>query len=365
MSKYIPAPRQLRQDPALEAALRSSSYRRAIAALRSRRDVDMGAADAVSTGSIFLQSELNKADTRLHMPMEGHTWFQAVPLTNGGGWVDTETAEFVAGGDTNVDGTGTGANDIGVVNFQRSQDVYPTFAWQRSVRIPLIESLKLAQANKSPNDILDKFIRLTWNKTMDQRVYLGPLNQKSGQTGLVNSTLVTAQAAPNGTQGTPSPSWNTKNPIDLVNDVNSMAKAVWAANGYDTRAIPNRFLIPATAWDRLLQPMYLNVAGTPQVSVYENVLKYIEENYYGRAFGVKPEFLAVPNWLETAGAGNTRRIMAYRFDDEYVNFGILQDLQRVGGPLSLQDGAFVATYVGNTGIVKFLAPTTALYYDQI
>jgi hypothetical protein len=354
-----------RKDPALEAALRSSSYRQSLMRLRSNQTVDMGAADAVSTGQIFLQSELNKADTRLHMPLEGHTWFRDVPLTSGGGWVDTETAEFVNGGSTNVDGTGTGANDIGVVNFSRSQDVYPTFAWQRSVRIPLIESLKLAQANKSPNDILDRFIRTDWNKTMDQRVYLGPLNQKAGQTGLVNSTLVTSQAAPNGSvSGTPG--WATKLPIDIFNDFNYCAETIWAACGYSLDSIPDRFAVPATAYPLLLQPMYLNVAGSPQVSVYDNILQYIKKNYFGLSInGKEPDIYPVPNWMETVGAANSRRLMAYRFDDNFLNFGVLQDLQRLGGPLSLQDGAFVATYIGNTGIVKFLGPQTALYLDKI
>lgn len=364
IQRYYHNPRSQQMDPQLQAALRSSAYMRNIMQLRS--GADLGGADAVSTGQIFVQSELNKADTRLHMPMEGHTWFRDVPLTNGGGWVDTETAEFVNGGDTNIDGTGTGANDIGVVNFTRSQDAYPTFAWQRSIRIPLIESLKLAQANKSPNDILDRFIRTTWNKTMDQRVYLGPLNQKSGQTGLVNNTQVTAQTAPNGTQPTPGPSWNTKLPIDIVNDFQFCAETIWAANGYDLNSLPDRFGIPATAYPKLLQPMYLNVAGTNQVSVYENVLQYIKANYFGLSINGKvPEIFPIPNWLETAGSGNTRRMVAYKFDDNYVNFGVLQDLQRVGGPLSLQDGAFVATYIGNTGIVKWLGPTTGLYLDSI
>ena len=81
--------------------------------------------------------------------------------------------------------------------------------------------------------------------------------------------------------------------------------------------------------------------------------------------GKVPDIFPIPNWLETAGSGSSRRLAGYVFDDEFVNFGILQDLQRVGGPLSLQDGAFVATYIGNTGIVKWLAPQTAYYYDQI
>jgi hypothetical protein len=49
------------------------------------------------------------------------------------------------------------------------------------------------------------------------------------------------------------------------------------------------------------------------------------------------------------------------FNDDFVNFGILQDIQRMGGPLSLQEGAYVATYIANTGIVKVLRPSTLIY----
>lgn len=354
--------RKAKEDPALAAALRSSSYMSDIMALRMRGDIS-AVKDAVSTGSIFLQSELNKADTRLHFPLEGHTWFRDIPLMNGGGWVDTETAEFVNVFSPNIDGGAEGANDIAVINYNRSQDVYPTFGYQRSIRVPLIESLKLAQANKSPNDILDKGVRTDWNKTMDQRVYLGG---KSNKPGLVNQTIVTAQTAPNGTQATPGPSWDTKNPVDIVNDINSMAQVIWTNSGYSLDAIPNRFGIPASSYPNLLKPMYLNVAGSPQVSVYQNVLGYIKANYWGTAInGTIPELYPIPNWLETAGASASKRLVAYKFADEYLNFGILQDLQRMGGPLSLQDGAFVATYIGNTGIVKVLRPTTMLYYDHI
>lgn len=354
--------RKAKEDPALAAALRSSSYISDLMALRSGRDMS-GLKDAASTGQIFLQSELNKADTRLHFPLEGHTWLRDIPVMRGGGWVDTETAEFVNVFSPNIDGGAEGANDIAVINYNRSQDVYATFGYQRSIRVPLIESLKLAQANKSPNDILDKGVRTDWNKTMDQRVYQGG---KSGKPGLVNQTIVPAQTAPNGTQASPGPSWTTKNPVDLLSDINTMAQIIWQNSGYALNAVPNRFGIPASAYPNLLKPMYLNVAGAPQVSVYQNVLNYIKANYWGLAInGETPELFPVPNWLETAGASSSRRIVAYRFSDEFLNFSVLQDIQRMGGPLSLQDGAFVATYIGNTGIVKVLRPTTMLYFDQI
>jgi hypothetical protein len=357
---YLTNQRKRPIDPALQAALNSSEYLRDLRALRDGRGVG-ALKDAAATGNIFLRSELNKADTRLHMPLEGHTWFRDVPLMNGGGWVDTETAEFVDVFSPNTDGTGGASNDIGIVNFNRSQDVYPTFAWQRSIRIPLVDSLRLAQANKSPNDILDKAVRTDWNKTLDRRVYTG----RNGTLGLVNQTIVTAQAAANGaTSGTPS--WNTKTPIDIFNDFQNAAEIAWAASGYALDSVPDRFLVPGSAWPKLLQPMVLNIPGTNVTAPYANVLEYIKGNYFGLSInGKTPEIVPVPSWLETAGSGNTRRLVSYVFSDEYLNFGILQDIQRMGGPLSLQDGAFVATYIANTGIVRVFRPTTMLYQDGI
>jgi len=204
---YLLAKRKAIIDPETEALAKSPTYLRNLYKLRMNGADSLGVKDAASTGQIFLQSQLNKPDPRLHMPLEGHTWFRDVPLMNGGGWVDTETAEFVSVFSPNMDGIGAASNDIGVVNFNRSQDVYTTYAWQRSIRIPLIESLRLAQANKSPNDILDKAVRTDWNKTLDRRVYLG----REANQGLLNSTVagVVNQVAANGTQISPSPLWAT------------------------------------------------------------------------------------------------------------------------------------------------------------
>jgi len=328
----------------------------------------LGAKDASSTGQIFVQSELNKPDTRLHMPLEGHTWFRDVPLMNGGGWVDTETAQFVdvfsPNNVSSPDTTGTSSNNIRTLNYNRTQDVYPTYAYQVNIRIPLIESLKLAQANKSPNDILDKGVRTDWNKTLDNRVYLGlQANQ-----GLLNQNLagVVNQVAANGSQsGTPG--WATKLPIDIFNDFQNGAKITWQNSGYALDAVPDRFLVPATRWQYLLQPMTLPTTGSSggpatTIPAFANVLEYIKANYWGLAInGKTPEIVPIPYWAETIGTGSTAQLTSYTFNDDFLNFGILQDIQRMGGPLSLQDGAFVATYIANTGIVKLYRPTTIMY----
>jgi hypothetical protein len=352
------------------AGTSSSEYMRSLMALRMGGPGAnlLGAKDASSTGQIFVQSELNKPDTRLHMPLEGHTWFRDVPLMNGGGWVDTETAQFVdVFSPNNVNSpntTGTSSNNIRTLNFNRSQDVYPTNAYQVNIRIPLIESLKLAQANKSPNDILDKGVRTDWNKTLDNRVYLG----EQANQGLLNSNLSgvvnqRVQVSANGGNYL----WSAKTPLDIFNDFQYAASTTWANSGYALDSVPDRFLVPASRWQYLLQPMTLPTTGTAggaatTIPAFANVLEYIKANYWGISInGKTPEIIPLPYWAETVGTGGTAQLTSYVFNDDFLNFGILQDIQRMGGPLSLQDGAFVATYIANTGIVKVYRPTTIMY----
>jgi len=103
-------------------------------------------------------------------------------------------------------------------------------------------------------------------------------------------------------------------------------------------------------------------SGGGTIPAFANVLEYIKANYWGISInGKTPEIVPIPFWAETVGAGGTRQLTSYVFNDDFLNFGILQDIQRMGGPLSLQDGAFVATYIANTGIVKVLRPTTIFY----
>jgi len=142
---------------------------------------------------------------------------------------------------------------------------------------------------------------------------------------------------------------------------------VWAASGYALDAVPDRFLVPASKWQYLLQPMTLPTTGTGggTIPAFANILEYIKANYWGISInGKTPEIIPLPYWAENIGGvahtGSTQ-LTCYKFDDDFLNFGILQDIQRMGGPLSLQDGAFVATYIANTGIVKLYRPTTIMY----
>jgi hypothetical protein len=287
------------------------------------------------------------------MPLENFTHYRDIPIIKGGGWMDFEIARNVDFRGPQDGSSGTDSNDIAIIEYNLNQDGWPTLPYQVEIRIPVIESLKMAAANRSPQDLLDKGVRTHFQKSLDRRVYLGIL----GNAGLVNNPVVTAQSLPATGTGTTT-TWSTKNPQQIYNDFNQMAVTAWTNGGGSPLAIPNRYLVPGSLWSYLNQPM---VVGTTPLAV--SMAQYLKENGFASTFGITPEIYPLPVWLETAGAGSTKRIVAYRFDQDCLSFTVLQDLQRLGGPISVQAGAFLMTYIANTGVVKVNRPQTVNYWD--
>jgi hypothetical protein len=322
---------------------------------RLRAGMALDASAQAETGQIFLQSELTRIDPILRLPLENFTHYRDIPMPVGGGWMDYEIARNVDFRGPSDGSTGTDSNDIRVIEYNVNQDVWTTLPYQVNVRIPLIEALKMAATNRSPQDLLDKAVRVDFRKSLDIRVYQGI----KGNYGLVNNPAVASQMVPNtGTGG--STNWSQKTPLQIFNDLNLMAYTAWNNAGASPLAVPDRFLIPGSQWAQLTQPMV--VSNTP---LAVNVAQYFVENGFPATFGITAKLYPLPVWLETAGLGGTRRVIAYRFDQDCLSFTILQNLTRQGGPLSVQAGAFLVTYVANTGVVKINRPQTINYWDGV
>jgi hypothetical protein len=326
-------------------------YQQNLAALRCGQAI--GDAAAAATGQVFLQSELSKLDPIVRLPLENFTYMRDIPIDTGGGWIDNHIARNVDfRGEQTVD-TGTQSNDIPVIEYNSNQDVWPVYPYEVRVRIPVVESLKMAQTNRSPQDLLDKGVRIHYSKTLDIRTYQG----KNNNFGLINNPLVAQTSLPATGTGTPATLFSGKTPQLILQDFNFMATTIWNASGNAPDAMPTRFLVDTTPWNSLTQPMVLGGVGG-----YASVLEYVKKNYIGAAFGVEPEIYPLPQWLSGAGTGNTSLIVAYKFDKDCLSLGIPQEIQRFGGPLSVVSGAFEVLYLANIGVVKINRPQTVGYF---
>jgi hypothetical protein len=329
-------------------------YQQSLAALRSGQVLSDAAQAA--TGQTFLMAELSKLDPVVRLPLENFTYLRDIPLDKGGGWVMNHIAHNVDFRGPRDAGAGSQTNDSRVIEYNVNQDTWPVYPYQVRVRIPIVESLRMAQVGRSPQDLLDKGVRVDYSKTLDTRTYQGFQGGVNGGTsyyGLIGNPAVTNTALPaTGTGGTLT--WSTKTAVAILGDFNFMALTIWNASGNAPGAMPTRFLVPPTQWVLLTQPMA--VVGGP--SGYASILDYIQKNYLGAAFGIVPEIYPLPEWLEGAGPGPTQLIMAYKYDKDCLSLGIPQEITRFGAPPSIVSGCFEFLYLANIGVVKVNRPQT-------
>lgn len=315
--------------------------------------MDAGAA----TGMTFLVGELEKQDSRLLEPMTSITAPRDIMMKSGGGWVSNTSNVFVDYATTGSDEDSIIAGqttNIPVSQANLTKDVFKVHTFAEILRAPLFDDLKLQQVGKSLTQILDDGLRLNYNKILDRNVYVGIT--KTGTYGLVNNPAITSALAANNA-GASSRLWANKTPMEILNDVNQLITATWAASEYDLTGMANHILI---------DPQNYTYIATTIVSTAGNrsILDYLLENNIaanqGRELKIFPS-----RWCIGAGAGSTQRMVAYVNADNRVNMDLTVPLSRVMTAPNVQSASYETLYAAQIGQVKFLYTQCARYVDGI
>ncbi len=311
---------------------------------------------AVASGLAFLNGELEKRDNTLYEPLTSVTWMRDIVADVGGGWSEYTSNYFV---DYATTGAGTSGivggatNDIPVMQANITKDNFRVFSWANILRIPFVDQQLLQTVSRSLDDILDKGIKLGWNKDLDTMTYEGFADLDVY--GLVNQPTVTTKVAPNGAAGTAT--WKTKTPDEILNDINNALVETWEASEYDLTGMANHILI---------DPSNYAYITTRKVSEAGNVsiLTYILENNIAKNQG--RDLVIVPcRWCSNAGEGNTNRMVAYVNEKEKVKIDIPVSLSRVMTQPNVEQMAYLTAYAGQIGQVKIMYYETIRYIDGI
>lgn len=313
-------------------------------------------AAGITTGMAFLEGELEKRDPKVREPLTSVTWQRDIVAETGGGWVDfTSTMD--------VDYATTGANEnslvggatdvINTIQANVNKDIFKVFTWAQAMKIPFVDGQKMQTIGRSIDSILDRGIRLNYNKTIDQLVYKGFSNV--GITGLVNNPNVVSKVADNGAAGTPG--WTTKTVDEILWDINKAITEAWAASEYDMSAMANHILLPPEKYAYLASTR-IGTSGD------RNILSYIMENNIATQQG-KNIAIYPCRWLKGAGTGDTDRMMVYVNDRDFTYFDLPVPLTRaMTQPVALQF-AYITIYASQMGQVKTLYTQPQRYVDSI
>ncbi|WP_019997262.1 DUF2184 domain-containing protein [Aureimonas ureilytica] len=156
--------------------------------------------------------------------------------------------------------------------------------------------------------------RRAYERYVDNTAFLG--RAKLGKTGLVNTASVTALVAANGAAGTAT--WATKTADEILKDFNTVLSAIFiGSNGIEQA---DTVLIPQAQYE-LIATKRLDPTMTT------TVLEHIQRaNVYTVRTG-RPLTIRAVWGLETAGAGNSARLVAYRRDPAVVKMHVPMPLR--------------------------------------
>jgi hypothetical protein len=311
---------------------------------------------ATAGGMAFLVGELEKRDPKLREPLTSVTWQRDIVAKTGGGWVDatsTHNISYATSGGNENGIIGGASNDIPIMQADIGKDIYKVFTFAQILKVPFVDQQKLQNIGRSLDDILDKGIRLNYNKTLDQNVYNG--FPAYGTYGLVNNPDVTRASVTIGAGGFYT--WNTKTPDEILYDVNKIMTDGWAASEYDLSGMPNHILIPPAQYTYIVST---KVSSAGNVSI----LEFLLNNNIGKNQGVDL-VIAPSRWCVGAGADRTDRMVAYVNDEDKVHFDLTVPLSRVMTQPDVTQMAYMTAYASQIGQVKFLYLQPPRYGDGI
>ena len=312
---------------------------------------------SISTAGAFLVSELEKRDPIVRVPLTSFTYARDIPIKIGGGWVDHTSNLNIDYGVTGGSGNGTvqasGANASPLVQMNLEKDVYSTHVFNTTMRIRFTDMMRSQVTGRSLDKLLSDGVRMVYDKHMDENVYVGL--SKYGSFGLINNPNVTVVTADAGVST--QTDWAHKTPNEILKDINDALNAVWAAAGYDRRAMPNHILLPYEQFNYIAtQP----VSGLSEKSI----LTYLQENNVAGKNGVELIIVGVP-WCKGAGTSSTDRMVVYVHNDNFIAVEELAPLSRVMTSPSTEAQAYDSLYMANLSEVEFFYTQTVRYVDGI
>ena len=277
-------------------------------------------AAGIASGQAFLVSELEKRDTLVRTPLTSYTYTRDIPIRVGGGWAEFVSAMGVGYGVTGGSGDGIvtagSADGIPMVQADFGKDLWKTHMVSVGTRVFWIDQMRGNMTGRNMDTLLRDGVRMTYDKHMDENVYVG--FAAYGSTGLLNNADVTVTNAATGAGG--SATWATKTPDEILKDVNDAILAAWAASEYDLDAIPNHIVLPYEQY---------NYIATTKVSqlAEKTILTFLLENNVAKVNG-GDLFIGATAWADGAGVGGADRMVVYCNKERYVAVDELVPLTR-------------------------------------
>lgn len=311
----------------------------------------------------YYVNQLENLDKRLYLPLTSTSWGRDMNLRSGITMSDESTSFIrsayaapgsldnpsVAAQGGNIPWISAETTAIPGISINGQKIVLPLRLAAREVSYTSVE-LDRSQKTGQPIDSLKiNALNRTYQMNIDQLVYIGAAGVST--TGLLNNVSITASTVAVGASGLTT--WVSKTPDEILNDVNSLLEATWAAAAYEV--CPSKLLLP---------PLQFSYIVSQKVSSAGNIsiLEFLRTNCIANAINGRPLDICPVKWLPGLGSGSTDRMVAYTNDEERVRYPMVPVRRETA---YYQGIRFIAPYLWALGEIEFVYPETVQYADGI
>lgn len=318
-------------------------------------------AQGIASGQAFLTSELEKRDMMVREPLKSFTYPRDINVRVGGGWAEYVSAMQVgygiAGGSGDGLATAATANGIPMVQADFSKGLFKTHMIAAGTRVQWIDMQRGNMTGRNLDSLLRDGLRLTYDKHMDENVYVG--FKTYGTTGLLNNPdVLVTDAASNGATSGASTKFKDKTPDQILADINEAILTAWEQAEWDQDAIPNHILMPYEQY---------NYLATTRVSelAEKTILTFLLDNNVAKQNG-SDLFIGATAWCKGAGAdGSNDRMVVYCKKERFLAMDELVPLTRAMTSPNTQYFCYDTAYAGNVSEVEVFYDQTIVYVDGI
>lgn len=269
----------------------------------------------------FVQTQLAKLHEKVYEPKWNTTYAQDIPVKVGGGLVDYVeyfTVEWAGQGDDTTL-VGNNANQIQRVNAKAKANAVDVFTYEIAYGLKFVEIEKLNKINftKSLEAIYKDAIVAGFDIFVNKIAYLGA----NGNDGLFNSdSRVPVSVIPAGTGNVSATGLAQMTDAEIVGLFNGIISDALTQSNMNLSVIPDTFLMPVEDATELTSRFSALYTATLREFIMNHNIG-IDETMAAGMEGYKLKLKGRPQ-LAGMGTNSNGRIVAYRFDEDFLRIDI-------------------------------------------
>jgi hypothetical protein len=289
--------------------------------------------------------------TKVVEPKYNVTYMKDIPINVGGGmvdYVDYFSVDWIGNPLQNQAITGNNVNIVPRVNAKLSHKAVDVFNFELAYDIKFIEIDKLDKIKftKSIEAIYKDAIMAAWDLFNDEIGYMG----RNGEGGLFNHPNVLATSLAAGTKDASKDGFEAMTDTEIVGVFNGILSYYLTNSNNNIKLLPDTFLVPMNA----AAIMSSRFSTLLNATLREFIMKHnigIDEAMAADEgdFIIKIKGRSRLNKMGTAGAG---RIVAYRYDEEFVRMDQPYPMQLYYTAPNVDKACYTTYFVGQVSLIQ-------------